>query len=59
MVFTDSAETKQPEQSSEAQGQETPSQESYLQKLVETKGESTFLTRLHLLGLIHPLVQAL
>ena len=56
MVFTDSAETKQPEQSSEAQGQETPSQESYLQKLVETKGESTFLTRLHLLGLIHPSV---
>ena len=40
MVFTDSAETKQPEQSSEAQGQETPSQESYLQKLVETKGEN-------------------
>jgi len=40
MVFTDSDETKQPEQSSEAQGQETPSQESYLQKLVETKGEN-------------------
>ena len=40
MVFTDSAATAQTEQTAEVQGQETTPQESYLQKLVEAKGEN-------------------
>lgn len=39
MVFTDGAATTQTEQT-ENQGQETTPQESYLKKLVETKGEN-------------------
>lgn len=39
MVFTDGAATTQTEQT-ELQGQGTPPQESYLKKLVETKGEN-------------------
>jgi hypothetical protein len=40
MVFTDSAATAQTEQTTEQTQQETPPQESYLQKLVEAKGEN-------------------
>lgn len=40
MVFTDGAETTQTEQNLEQTTQETPPQESYVQKLVEAKGEN-------------------
>ncbi len=40
MVFTDSAATAQTEQTTEQTQQETPPQESYVQKLVEAKGEN-------------------
>lgn len=40
MVFTDGTATTQTEQTSEQTQQETPPQESYLQKLVEAKGEN-------------------
>ncbi len=40
MVFTDGAETTQTEQNPATQAQETPPQESYVQKLVEAKGEN-------------------
>jgi len=40
MVFTDENVTKQDNQNNEAQGQETPQQESFLDKLVQAKGEN-------------------
>ncbi len=40
MVFTDGAETTQTEQNLEQTTQEAPPQESYVQKLVEAKGEN-------------------
>jgi hypothetical protein len=40
MVFTDNTETKQENQNNENQGQETPQQESFLDKLVQAKGEN-------------------
>ena len=40
MVFTDGAETTQTDQSPENQAQETSPQESYVQKLVEAKGDN-------------------
>ena len=40
MVFTDSAETTQTEQNAEQTTSETPPQESFVQKLVEAKGEN-------------------
>ena len=40
MVFTDSAATAQTEQTTEQMATETPPQESFVQKLVEAKGEN-------------------
>jgi hypothetical protein len=40
MVFTDNTETKQENQNNENQGQETPQQESFLDKLVQAKGDN-------------------
>ena len=40
MVFTDENVTKQDNQNNETQGQETPVQESFLDKLVQAKGEN-------------------
>ena len=40
MVFTDSAATAQTEQNAEQTQTETAPQESFLQKLVEAKGEN-------------------
>ena len=40
MVFTDKTETEQANQNNENQGQETPVQESFLDKLVQAKGEN-------------------
>ena len=40
MVFTDNTATTQEDQNNETQAQETPSQESFLDKLVQAKGEN-------------------
>ena len=40
MVFTDNTATTQEDQNNENQGQETPQQESFLDKLVQAKGEN-------------------
>jgi hypothetical protein len=40
MVFTDNTATTQEDQNNETQVQENPSQESFLDKLVQAKGEN-------------------